>query len=872
MKSHLWLIRFIGLIVPRRLRADWRQEWEAELRCREMTLAEWDKLDWRNKLDLLRRSIGAFTDALLLQPRRLEEEMFQDLRLGFRMLRTQPAFSLAAIVALALGIGATTLIFSVVNAVLLRPLPYRDADRIVRLEEQHRHGRPSNVSYANFLDLGEQTASLEHIAASRFWTGNLGGDNREPEQVPSAFASASFFHALGVAPLLGRTFSPEEDRPGGAPVVVLSHKLWQRRFNGNPNIVGQTIRVSDVDRTVVGVMPHGFQLPTNTQLWTPLIAGGSLRDNRRSHLLTVIARLKPGATTEQAQAELAAAAARIEQANPNVDPQLTLGAIRLQERMVGGIRPALLTLLAAVGCLLLIACANVANLLLARSAAREKEMAIRAALGAGRLRLLRQLLTESSLLGLLGGALGLVIAYWGVRFIVTLNPFALPRINEVTIDASVLVFALATSLATSALFGIAPVLQLPSHSLQGALKESGRSSAGIGRRRLRHGLIVAEVALAAMLLAGAGLLGTSFWKLLRVEHGFDPQNVLTMNLFLSPTRYPQDAQQTAFLKQVLERTASVPGVRVAGLNTSLPMTGGAATDFEVVGHSPVASGAERLADIRSVDPNYFRAMSIPLRAGRVFTERDTADAPRVMLINETLARRHFPGESPLGRSITMKDWGPPLTGEIVGVVADVKENGLDAETSAEIYWPYQQFPNAFNALVVKTDGDPTGVANAVKAQIWAVDSVQPIANIATMEEVIATSVADRRFNLLLFGVFAALALLLAAVGIYGVISYTVSQRTHEIGIRMALGAQAHNVLALVFRQGMTLVGAGIVLGLAGAFALTRLMKGLLFGVTATDPLTFALIPLALGVVAGLACYLPARRATKVNPLAALHHE
>ncbi len=799
------------------------------------------------------------------------------------MLRSQPAFSLIAIFALALGIGATTLIFSVVNAVMLRPLPYHDADRIVRIEENHQRGGPSNVSYANFLDLGEQTVSLEHIAASRFWTANLIGGSAGgpsgapdgdlyPEQVTSALVSASFFNALGVAPLMGRSFLREEDQPGGDRVVVLSHRLWQRRYGGDSNIIGKTIRVSDVDRAVIGVMPREFQLPTNTELWTPLVAGGDLRNNRRSHLLTVIARLKPEATMEQAQAELGVAASRIEQQHPGVDPNLNIGATRLQERMVGRMRTALTALLGAVGCLLLIACANVANLLLARSAAREKEMAIRAALGAGRWRLMRQLLTESLLLAFLGGAAGLLIVYWGVQLISTLDPFALPRINEVNVDGRVLRFTLLVTLLTGVLFGLAPALQLPRHSLQSSLKEGGRGSAGTQRRRLRHALVVAEMAMTLVLLLGAGLLINSFWRLLQVQHGFDPQNVVTFNLFLSPIRYSNDAQKVNFLKQVLESVPATPGVRAAGLTSTVPLTGGPSTGFEIEGRPPFATGHAPSADIRIIDSNYFRAMGIGLRAGRVFSERDTAQAPRVMIINETMARRFWPDENPTGNRVTMTDWGPPLTGEIVGVVADVKENGLHAATHPEIYWPYPQFPSSFNTLVVKAERDPMSVVAAVKNRIWSVDGQQPIATIATMDEVIARSVAGRRFNLLLFGSFAAVALLLAAVGVYGVISYTISQRTHEIGVRMALGAKTTDVLRLFIVQGLRLVAAGVLIGLAGSFALTRMMKDLLFGVSATDPLTFAIIPMVLIAVALVACWIPARRATRVDPMIALRHE
>jgi putative ABC transport system permease protein len=532
-------------------------------------------------------------------------------------------------------------------------------------------------------------------------------------------------------------------------------------------------------------------------------------------------------------------------------------------------RQALVVFLWAVGFLLLIACANVANLTLARSAAREKEMAIRTALGAGRLRLIRQMLTESALLALLGGAAGLLLARWGVELVTTLNPADFPRINEVNIDGRVLGFSLLVSLLTGLLFGLAPVWQSPGNSLSETLKEGGRSGAAVKRSWLRNSLVVSEVALALVLLIGAGLLITSFLRLMQVNIGFDPANVLTMNINLPSSKYPDGRRQTEVLDRILERVSTVPGVRSAGLASTLPFNGGPATDFEIEGRPPVADWQAPVADIRIVDAHYFRTLAIPLRAGRTFTKSDTFDAPRVMIVNEELARRHWPNENPIGRRVTMKDWGPPLTGEVVGVVSDVKADGLDSLTRPMIYWPYPQFPGLFNNLVIRTEGMPANIIPAVKHQIWSVDREQPLSRIQMMEEVIAGSVAPRRINMLLLGVFAALALALAAVGIYGVISYTVAQRTHEIGIRMALGAQPKNVLALVIKQGMTLALAGIGIGLTASFALTRLMETMLFGVNASDPLTFAVVALLLSVVALVACYLPARRATRVDPLAAL---
>ncbi len=802
--------------------------------------------------------------------------MIQDLRVALRSLRSQPGFTFAAALALALGIGATTLIFSVVNAVLLRPLPFPGADRVIRIEERHRQSATtSNFTYASFLDLGRETAALEHIAASRFGTANL-TDGAEPERVNMLRVSAEYFSALGVAPALGRAFLPEEDTPGQDNVVILSHGLWRRRYGADPNQVGKTIKVGGVSVTVVGVAPPGFRsgYPFNGQydLWSPLVATGSLRPNRRSHLLGMVARLRSGATIEQARAELGAIARRIEEQNPGVDPELSVSVVRLQDRMVAPMRLALIVFLCAVGLLLLIACANVANLMLARSAAREREMAIRTALGASRLRLARMLLTESALLALIGGAAGLLIAAWGVNLIASLDPATFPRINEVDIDNRVLVFSLAVSLLTGVLFGLAPALQLPKQGLYETLKEGGRGAVSVRRGRLRQALVVFEVAMAIVLLAGAGLLVNSFLRLMQIDRGLDPTNVLTLNLNLPSSKYPNGQQQMAVLRQVLERVSTTPGVRSVGLTSTLPYTGGPATDFEIEGRPLPEAGREPVADIRIVDANYFRTLSIPLRAGRLFAESDAADATRVMIVNEEMARRHWPNENPIGRRVTMKDWGPPLAGEIVGVVGDVKADGLDSSTRPMIYWPYPQFPGIFNALVIRAEGDPMNIVAAVKSRIWSVDREQPLSGIQPLEEVIAASVAPRRFNMLLLVIFATLALLLTSVGVYGVISYSVAQRTREIGVRMALGARRVDVLKLVVRQGMALALAGVGVGLAASFGLTRLMANLLFGVGASDPLTFSAIALLLVAVALLACYLPARRATKVDPLTALRHD
>ena len=798
---------------------------------------------------------------------------FQDLRYGIRMLLNKPGFSAVALITLALGIGANTMIFSVVNGVLLNPLPFPDSDRLVRLGESHPKFK-GNFTYASFLDLGKETESVENIAAARFWSDNLTGDGGEPEQVSAMLVSANFFGALGVPPLIGRTFSREEDTPGNSNVVVLSNGLWQRRYGGDPNIIGKPIKFASHESTVIGVMPPGFQsnilFPGQYDIWSPLVAGDKLHDNRRAHLLAVVARLKPRASMQQAEAELNAIAGGINERNPGVDdPELGVTIIGLQERIVGGMRPALLVLLCAVGCVLLIACANVANLLLARSTAREKEIAIRLALGASRWRIARQLLTESTLLGLAGGAAGLFVAFWGVDSIVALAPGNLPRMDQVHLDGRVLVFTLGISLVTGILFGMAPALQLPKLSIHEVVKDGGRGSTGSRRRWLRQFLVVGEIAIALVLLIGAGLLINSFWRLLRTDRGFDERNVLTVNLMLS--RYSTPEQQINFLRTVLERVAQAPGARAVGLTSALPLRGGASTDFVIEGRT-YELGDEPSADIRTIDPNYFRAMGIPIRAGRVFADSDSADSPKVMVINESMARRFWPNEDPIGKRVTMKDWGPPLTGEIVGIAGDVKPDTLDADPRPTIYWPYTQFPIIFNTLVIRGVGNPLSLVAAVKNQIWSVDPVQPIANIDTMEQVLASSVATRRFNMILISLFAATALALASVGVYGVISYTVSQRTHEIGIRMALGAKSSDVMKLVVAQGVALTMSGVVVGVGASLGLTRLMSTLLFGVGPTDIPTFSSVAVLLTVVSLAACIIPARRATRVDPMFALRCE
>lgn len=800
--------------------------------------------------------------------------LLQDIRFGLRVLAKSPGFTAVAVLTLAIGIGANTAIFSVVNAVLLRPLPYPNHNSLLRVEETHPGENSTALTYATFLDLERDVTAIQNTSAFRPWVFNVTGEG-EPEQVPGAMVSGNFFSALGSKPFLGRVLRKEDDQPGGDNrVTVLSYAFWQRRYGGQRAIVGKSVQVNAQDFVVIGVMPPGFTFPEQAEMWCPLIAGGEFHNNRRAHLLTVIGDLAPGTSLGTANGELASFAARVTRENPGVDdPGLTIAAVSLKNSLVAPLRPALVILICAVGLLLLIACANVANLLLARAAARRKEIAIRLAIGAGRSRLVRQLLTESVLLASLGGVLGLGVASWSLSFIVATNAKNIPQLVGVSLDWRVLVFTLTVSVLTGLLFGLVPALAGIKTDVNASLKEAGAVFTGAKHRMSNESLIVLQFTLAVILLAGAGLLGNSFVRLLRVNPGFNSKNVLTMQVFLSPVQFPEgDPKGAVVLHQMLERVRAVPGVRSAGLVISLPLTGGPSTGFVISGRPAPRLGDEPSADILVIDPGYLQTMQIPLLAGREFTENDNQNSARVMIINETMARQFWPHESPIGKRVTMKDWGPPLTGEIVGVAGDVKINGLDAAIGPAIYWPYSQFPVNFNAIVVRGDTDPLRLVSAVKNQIWSVDKNQPISKIATMEQVLSDSIAQRRLYLVLLGVFAGAALLLAAVGIYGVMSYSVSQRTHEMGIRLALGAAQTEILKLILGRGAKLALLGVATGILAATALTRLMSSLLFGVRPSDPATLVSVAVLLMLVAMAACYIPARRAMRVDPMIALRYE
>ena len=809
--------------------------------------------------------------------------LWQDLRYGARMLWKKPGFTAIAVLALALGIGANSAIFSVVNTVLLKPLPFENADRLVmvweRRPQQNRNAGP--VAPADFLDWQSQNQVFERMAASSGQAFNLTGAG-EPAQVLAQVVSPGYFQVLGAQAAVGRTLLEEVDQPGGERVAVLSHRLWQRRFSGDPAVVGRAITLDTESYMVVGVMPASFSYPdTDTEMWVApqgrvpgiwLPGSPDPATLRGLHYLLVTARLKPGVTIEQAQTEMETIAARLEQQYPDVNTGHTARVVSLHEQLIGDVRPALWVLLAAVGFVLLIACANVANLMLARATARHREMAVRAAMGAGRGRLIRQLLTESALLSLLGGAIGLFLAMWGVDLLVALSPENLPRLNEISVDWRVILFTLGVALLTGFAFGLAPAWQASHLDLNSALKEGGRSATeGFGRRRLRSILVVAEVALCIVLLIGAGLLIRSFWRLTEVRPGFDPENLLTMQLSLPRAKYPAEAQMAAFYDQVLRRLETLPGVESVAATWLLPMSGqDAGRGIEVEGYEP-APNERTNAAFGNVSPGYFRTMRIPLMRGREFAETDRAGAPGVVVVNESFARRFFRDQDPVGKRMRMRGNDEPwLT--VVGVVGDIRHTGLAAEPRAEMYLSYLQSPVPFMNVVMRTSIDPVSLAPALRREVWAVDADQPVADISTMGQFVSNSIAGRRFNMMLLAVFAGVALLLAAVGLYGVMAYSVIQRTHEIGIRLALGAQARDVLKMIVGQGMLLTLIGTVLGLTAAFALTRLMASLLYGVTATDPLTFAGIPLLLAAVALLATYIPARRAMKVDPMVALRYE
>ena len=882
----LWLIRVIGVIVPRRLRADWKQEWEAELRYRELLLAEWDKLNWKTKLDLLRRSLGAFWDALLLQPQRLEDEMFQDLRYGVRMLLKNSGFTAVIVMTFGLGIGANAALFSVVNGVLLNPLPYPQPDQLVTLHQSKPNFAQGAIPYPNFQDWQKENQTFSAMAISRRTSFSLIGTG-EAEQIDGRWVSAVFFSMLGVKPALGRGFEPGEDERGAVPVVVISPDLSQRKFSGAPDVLGQSLTLEDKSYTIVGVLPASFTMYRGIDVYVPIGQWDTpaLRSRSAGLGLHGIGRLKPGVTLAQAQSDLDGVMRRLADAYPKANRNNGASLIPLKELVVGDVRLILWLLLGAVGFVLLIACVNVSNLLLARSTGRTREFAIRSALGAGQWRLLRQSLTESMLLAIIGGGLGLLLAGWGTQAAIGALPTALPRAAEIGMDVRVLLFTLAVSLLTGILSGLAPALKTSQGRLSETLKEGGRGASG-GRHRAQGVLVAVEMALALVLLIGAGLMIRSLSALWNVDPGFRPDNVLTFSLGFPPsmrTASPEAVRAT--LRELSDTLGSMPGVRAASFSTgAAPLQGEDDLFFWIDGQPKPASTSEmNMSLVYRVEPDYLTAMGIPLKQGRFFTNQDDERSQPVVVIDEAFARQYFPNTDPIGKGINLGDDRDPL--QIVGVVGHVNQWSIDSDDreslQAQLCEPFRQLSDSPSGVgvVVRAEGGvgragtvPPSLFDSIRRAVQSQHSQNVIFGPRTMNEVIAGSLAARRFVMILLESFSIVALLLASIGLYGVISYLVGQRTHELGIRLALGAQASDVLRLVLGHGMKMALSGVALGLVAAVGLTRLMANMLFGIGATDPATFTIIALLLTTVALAACFVPARRATKVDPMVALRHE
>jgi putative ABC transport system permease protein len=817
------------------------------------------------------------------------KNLWQDLRYGVRTLRRNPRFTAVAIVALALGIGANTAIFSVVYGVLLRSLPYEEPDRlVVMLRQSLRDGGPGGpVAPANFYDWREQARSFEQMTAAEMWGPTL-TEQDAPEKLAGLRASANLFEMLGAKPALGRGFLPEDERPENERVVVLSHGLWQRRFGGRADIVGQTLRLDGEMYTVSGVMPPGFGFPTfwakRAELWTPLVFTPERAQSRGGSSLRIFGRLKAGTTLAQAQAEMLAISERLAQQFPETNSDHGAVVELLHDKTVGEIRPTIVVLAGAVGFLLLIACVNVANLLLARATTREREVAVRSALGAGRLDVIRQLLAESVVLSIAAGVLGVLLAAWGLNAVLAAIPetvrVSLPRREGIQIDGMALGFAFLLSLATAAVFGLAPALRTSRADLTSALKEGGRGTRGAGGR-LRNALVVCEVALSLMLLTGAGLLIRSFVKLQSIDPGFEPRNVISMVVPVTGSQFGTAERKGRFYERLVDNVAALPGVESAAVVNHVPLEGDIwGLSFTIEGRpapppAEVPGGAYRVAA-----PRYFRTIGATLARGRDFEATDSHDAPRVAIVNETLARRHFEGEDPIGKRIKL---GRPDSTEpwrtIVGVVKDVQQWRW-AEVDSEVYLPFAQDESFYTnpaapysmTLVARTQGDPAAMVKALQQQVWEFDSSIPVSSIVSMQQAVSNALWQPRFSMFLLGVFAAAALVLAAVGVYGVMSYAVTQRTSEIGIRVAMGARRGDVLGLVARQGLALAAAGVVLGLVGAYAVSRVMESLLYEVSSTDAVTFAASAGVLLAVALAACFVPALRASRIDPMEALRYE
>ena len=804
--------------------------------------------------------------------------MMTDLRYAFRQLVKNPGFTAVAILTLALGIGACSVIFSVVNGVLLRPLDYPTADRLVVLRESQPPQFPEfSTAPANYIDWTKQAKSFEQIAACGSAQMNLTGEG-EPQRLLGLRATANYFDVYGIKPQIGRWFSAAEDAPGKNQVVVLSYPFWQRVFGGAANVIDKQVQLNGEPYTIVGVAPASFSQERKIDVWTPMAfkPDETSNDARGAHYVTTIGLLRPGVTVAQADAEMRVIAAQLATQYPKSNKGWTVFVMSVLEYSIRNVRVVLYTLLGAVGCVLLIACANIANLLLARATARHREISIRAALGAGRGRLVRQLLTESVLLAFFGGLAGLILAHWGLAALLAFAPATLPRTSNIHLDSTVVAFSVGVSLITGIIFGAAPAWLAAHTDVNEALKQGARGSTeGGARGRFRSTLVVLEVAFALVLLGGAGLLARSFMALTRVDPGFIPENATVLRLALPEKKYPKPEQQRVFVDSLLQQLKALPGVQAAGAAQVLPLIGDYSLTFEIEGRPELPESDWPSTTYYAITPDYFRAMGIRLMRGRVFTAQDDARAPRVAIINETLAGQFFPNEDPIGKRINIPNGEPgssKIWREIVGIVADVKQHGVDMETTSQSYEPFAQSPFTDVNVVLRTSGPPAAMLSALRPAVYAVDKDQPIGSVRPLEEIMAEKISQQRFAMFLLGVFSAVALVIAAVGIYGVMAYSVVQRTGEIGIRMALGAQTRDVLRLVLSQAGRLVGLGLVVGLLTTFVTSRAIGSILFRTSAHDPLTLIGITLILGAVALAACFLPARRATKVDPIVALRTE